>query len=264
MGDTLGEQVSERTNETFSGTDMERLTWAVNQIINNKFGKPKKYVYFSDEEDEEIYKAFMEGTPDLDEFRMFFTDVISWAWEKAYIPTGTDIRYAGDEAISTISLRFKNDVFDYPLIEEYLSYSERTPAIFMKGLMDGYINYFEKEGGGDPYFIFKPDVDFINRILDRKALYESRSVLSWIPMPEYSRDEMRAELKNMLEGLEEPFLIEMFRVLKKEQKESSKENRYNFHSTFSRAMENDKERVKVVKKEIMDFLESRKESEKDA
>jgi hypothetical protein len=213
--------------------------------------------WLSDREQEELFKAFQKHENSIEGFFYMVSDTYSWAWENAYIPDESDVRQAGDDAILALSQQAYDWISSYDALWDVAEYFGKKPQDFMKELLDNYIDYQQKEGHYDRFFVFDPLYfsRWAEQIVKKGAIRESGGPLDWKPPPDITKEDLVTELKNFLNEMEEPFLVKMFAILKKHMDEIDHGNRMNFRKTWHKMLKDDPKRVKSTAKELKGFLE---------
>ena len=251
----MGEIIFQNMAEIFSNLQADDVAIMAKQVMNNL--KKKWTESLTDYEEMELWKAVRDHDPRLEEFHMLVKDAISWAWEKAYLPTKDDLEQAGDDAIMELSGEATDWLNSYDTLWELLDYTGERSRDFVKRIVENYIRFEQTPGYYDAYFVFDPSSTFLSMLLANGASAIPRKgegVLSWRPRPEIAQEDLRADLASFLHDIEEPFLVKMFKHLKRGRGGWDPGNRYDFDKQWAEILKTDRKRVQGAKKAIKEFL----------
>lgn len=257
----LGDRISNAAFETISQLDIHDVVAKAEQVLEfGSYGRPSGRVILRRYQSEALMQAFLRNDPAVEGFRQLVEDSISWAWEKAFLPTENDTQQAADEAIEELAKEWKDWISGYDGLWEVKEYRGVTGQHFMRNLIQSYVDYEQQQDYFDRYLAFNPNKPFITNIITGSPTLSDtlapQDVLSWNPPLELPEQQMRSEVENFLKSIEEPLIEKTFKFVKQDFESRDPYNRMEWRSMWQKVLKDDPKRVRSVKKELKAFLKN--------
>jgi len=189
-----------------------------------------------------LAEALKEGELNLTD--MFIRDSMTFAWEKALLPTDNDIRDALNEAKEKVELDLDlGSIWEplYDLVPDYSVYDYSGPdgrEKIIEALMGRVYWGYGMEG--------KPIINFSFANAQPVGILRSAD-------KEISMDELNREFVFLRDRLMEAF----WEALAKEMKKSDPDNRVEWRAQWREELK-DKPKVEAVQKELLEYLKGRR------
>ena len=253
VSDTIFQATAE-TFDSMNEDDAVDLSGLVRDVLYHSPQKGKR-IYFSDEEDAALLKAFEGHYREIETFWQMVQDAASWGWEIAYAPSQSDLEEAVKEAVETISERDSSWFYYHEALLALADYFTVEGDTLKKLLLRDYVGVEQEEGWHDRYLVFaNRDDEFVEDLLSG-GFFRAKEVgpFEWRPGIEVTKEDLKRDLDDFYREIREPFVKEVFSRLKTSVMDMDPSNRFDFKKQWNRIFLDDPARVKAAKKELLAF-----------
>ena len=254
MAGELGERVFMSADDTISAIDQDSFEGMVDKIRSHGL---KKVPWLQDGEAEALYKAWKDNDSRLEGLDTLVRDLISWSWEKAFMPTDGDIQDAILKAIDRILNSDEDWTSGYESISEVMDALGKIEEQFLPPMFTSYEVYLIHDPGFyDRFLEYDPaDSVAVKKLFREPIAPEAKGVFDWMPALEVDKKHLASELAHLFGRLKEPIISKMFYMLERDRRDISAGDRFDTKETWNNILA-DKDRIKSVGKEIEAFRAS--------
>lgn len=223
-------------------------------LADDVFNKDRKKVRsFTEEEEDAIWEAFRENSPELEAFNQMILDAFTWDYEHASMPTDEDITDAIDRAIEAISYN------------DYLESSERLEEVqvllnydgsshFVQALLHDAVRLEHTPGHYDRFLVYDPPPKPFVEKLSHTPGSPPGGVFEWAPSVNMIQDkEFMDELRGLIKSLKDDVVAEFFTQLVKIMDDVDLENRMDFMDQW-RNLLGEPSSVRAAKESITEVI----------